>query len=101
MYKKIEASEVPKRRRLATSRFELSPEWKLMKADFDKGLKPGSVMMVTLNEDDKAKLGIRNRRTIARFVQKYLAAHKLPYRVKSYRSDAGDVIVVERPSKSG
>jgi hypothetical protein len=99
MYKKIEASQVPKRRRLVASRFEATPEWKAMKADLDKGLKPKDALVVTLTDDEMCNYGILNRRTVGRFLQRYVAARNLPYRVRVFNREATGWIVVEHPSK--
>lgn len=94
-YKKIHVSDIPKRPRKGKSRFERTPEWKQLKADLDKGLKPKEALQVILTDGDKAKYGIQNRRTIARFLQKYLADHKLPYHLKSFRRDDMDFFVIQ------
>jgi hypothetical protein len=65
-----------------------------MKAYLDKGLKPNEALEIVLTEEDKAKLRISNRRTVARFIQKYLVEHKLPYTMKSFRRDVGDYFLV-------
>lgn len=94
-YKKIRASEIPKRPRNAVSRLEKTEEWKLMKADLDKGLKPNEAMQLILTDEDKQKYGIKNRRSVARFLQKYLADHKLPYTLKSFHRDSNDFFLIQ------
>lgn len=96
MYKKVKAEDLPKRDRRGESRFERTPEWANLKADIDKGLKPKDALVVGLTDADKERYGIQNRRTIARFVQKYLAENDIPYRVKSQRKDEMDLIIVSR-----
>ena len=54
-YKKILVSEIPKRPRKAVSRFEKTKEWKMMKADLDKGLKPQEALQVMLTDELKKK----------------------------------------------
>ena len=105
MFRKISASDVPKRPRKSTSRFERTDEWKLMRAALDKGLKPNEALEIVLTPGDKAKYRISNRRTVARFIQKYLSSHKLPYELRSFTRDSGDfflvlynVVVRSRPS---
>lgn len=93
-YTKVSTKDVPKRRRLSTPRFEKTEEWQLMRADIDKGLKPNEALQVSLTEEDKKKYKIKNRRTVARFVKKYLASRKLPYTVKSFHRDDRDFIIV-------
>ena len=90
-------SQVPKRGRKAESGFERTEDWRVMKSRIDKGLKPGAAVWATLTEDDKEQMGIMNRRTIARFVQKYLASVGKEYTVKAFHRDDMDFIVVERP----
>jgi hypothetical protein len=96
-YKKIRASEIPKRPRKAVSRLEKTEEWKLMKADLDKGLKPNVALQLLLTDDDKKKYGIKNRRSVVRFLQKYFADHKLPYSLKSFHRDSGDFFLIQNP----
>lgn len=94
-YKKINVAKAPKRKRKAVFRFELTPDWKMMKADIDKGLKPEEALQVIFTEADKEKYNIRNRRSIARFIQKYIRAQELPYTVKSFeRRETGDFIIL-------
>jgi len=94
-YKKITRSDVPKRPRKAVSRFERTPEWRMMRADIEKGLKPSEALQVIFSEQDKEKYNIHNRRSIARFIQKYLRTRKLPYTVKSFeRRETGDFIIL-------
>jgi hypothetical protein len=93
-YKKIKATDAPKRRRLAVSRFEKTEEWQLMKRDLDKGLKPNEALELVLTEDDKKKYSLTHRRTVTRFIQKYLRSHNIPYTFKSFRRDSGDYFLV-------
>ena len=95
-YKKITAASIPKRSRLSVSRFEKTEEWRLMRADIDKGLKPNEALQVILTEEDKKKYRIKNRRNAARFVKKYVESRNLPYLVKSFhREGVGDFVVVQ------
>jgi len=87
-YKRIKASEAPKRPRKGVSRFESTAEWRMMRADLDKGLKPGEALQVIIGPADKDRYKIHNRRSIARHIQKYVLAHKLPYSVKSFERRA-------------
>jgi hypothetical protein len=93
-YKKIHLADAPKLRRKRLSRFERTEEWKLMRADLEKGLKPQEACSIVLTEEDEEKYGIHNRRTIARFLQKYLARHKLPYDLKSFHRDGIDHFLI-------
>jgi hypothetical protein len=49
---------------------------------------------VVLTDEDKAKLRITSRRTVARFIQKYLVDHNLPYTFRSFRRELGDYFLV-------
>jgi hypothetical protein len=95
-YKKINVAKAPKRTRKSVYRFELTPDWKMMKADLDRGLKPGEACQVFFTEADKVKYNIHNRRSIARFIQKYIRERELPYTVKSFerREAGGDFYVL-------
>jgi hypothetical protein len=94
MYKKIKESDIPKRERKSESRFEKTPEWLAMKADIDRGLKSKEALQVALTDADKEKYRITNRRTVARFVKKYLDEQGHEYTVKSFRREDMDFIVV-------
>lgn len=94
-YKKINVAKAPKRKRKAVFRFELTPDWRQMQMDIDKGLKPEEALQVIFTEADKEQYNIHNRRSIARFIQKYLAAKELPYTVKSFeRKENGYFIIL-------
>jgi len=95
MYKKVKESQVPKRERKSESRFAQTEEWKHLKADIDRGLKPNEACEVILTADDKKKYKIKNRRTVARFVKKYLDENGLKYGVKSFNRDGMDFIIVQ------
>ena len=95
MYKKVKENQIPKRRRTMVARFENTEEWRLMKADIDEGLKPNEALQVVLTPEDMKKYRIKNRRTVARFVQKYLDSKGLKYGVKTFRRDSGDFVVVQ------
>jgi hypothetical protein len=100
MLQKVKASEAPKAKRNRFPRFEKTSEWKSLKATLDKGLKLGESWVVTLTEEEKKKYRIKNRRTVARFVRKYVKEHEFPYAVRSFTLANGDYVVVERPKKS-
>jgi hypothetical protein len=101
-YVKTTQAKAAKRTRVRVPRFERTEEWRMMKADIDRGLAPGSVLQVGFTEDDMRKYRITNRRTVARYLKNYLAARKLSYRVKSFQSDLGGffVLVLGPPAKS-
>src|SRR5689334_2865474 len=99
-YEKISLTDLPKRRRQVLSRFEKTEEWRLMRADIEKGLKANDALQLVMTGDDKLKYKIKNRRTVVRFVRKYLKDRNLPYVVKSFhRDDIGDVLIVRHPPR--
>ena len=102
MYKKMKAEEgVPKKYRPSVFRFESTPEWKLMRADIERGLKPGEVLQVLLTAEEKEQYNIKERRTVARFLKKFLDERNLPYTLKSFhRPDEGDFFIVSFPKKA-
>lgn len=95
MYAKVKASQVPARERKSESRFERTEEWHMMKADLERGIKPQEALQVTFTEADMKKIGITNRRTIARFVQKYVTAKGFPYVVKSLHRENREFVIVQ------
>lgn len=96
MYTKIKIQMAPKRARRSIARFEKTNDWMSMKADLQMGLAPGEGLQVLLTEEEKKKYGIRSRISVARFVKKYVATHKLPYVVRSFRREEGDYIIVQQ-----
>ena len=99
-YTKITVTDLPKRSRRVASRFENTSEWREMRADIEKGLKSSEALQLVMSDEEKRKYKIKNRRTIARFVRKYLKERNLPYIVKSFhRDDMGDVLIVRHPPR--
>jgi len=92
-YTKTTITKAVKRTRVRVPRFEKTKEWRMMKADIDKGLKPTDALQVIFTEEDMQKYRITNRRTVARYVKNYLTSHKLPYRVKSFQVAGGGFTV--------
>jgi len=95
MYKKTTLNDLPKRQRKGLSRFETTDEWRMMKTDLDRGLKPQDALQVVLTDEEKQKYRIRNRVTVARFIKRYLGAKGFTYRVRTFRRDNCDFIVVQ------
>lgn len=89
---------VPKRERKSESRFERTVAWTELKKAIDAGMTPGTVFQLLLTPKDMEEYGITNRRTIARFVQKYLSSLNLSYPVKvvSFTRSENVFIVVKR-----
>jgi hypothetical protein len=99
-YKKIIVADLPKRKRLAVSKFEKTEEWREMRADIEKGLKANEALQLVMTDEDKRRHNIKNRRTVARFITKYLKDKKLPFILKSFhRDDIGDVFIVRHPPR--
>ena len=85
-----------KRSRKGESRFEKSQEWRLAQADLDKrNFVPNEHIMFALTDERKRELGIQNRRTIARFLKKYIEKQGMKdYYVKAFRKENRDVVMV-------
>jgi hypothetical protein len=94
MFRKIKTTDLPKRRRKVASKFEATQEWKLMKAALDAGLRPQEALEVVLTPADKKKYGLEHRRTVTRFIQKYVRSLGLPYSVKSFERELGTYFLV-------
>jgi hypothetical protein len=93
-YVKTTLAKAEKRKRVRVPRFAKTEEWKAMKSDLDGGMKPGEVGMAVFDKKSQAKYRITNRRTIARYISKYVAENKLPYKIKSFASrDTGTFYV--------
>lgn len=71
-----------------------------MRSALEKKLKPDEALEICLTPEDKAKHRITNRRTVARFIQKYIASHHLPYIFKSFGRETGDYFLVICPPLS-
>jgi hypothetical protein len=67
-----------------------------MKAEIDKGIAPGGAVHVIFTEADQQKYRIRNRRTVARFLQDYISEQKLPLKIRSYQVAEGFLVAVLR-----
>ncbi len=83
-YVKTTLDKAVKRTRVRIPRFEKTEEWKALKRDLDRGLKPGTVLQIRFGPEEMKKYRITNRRTVARYLQKYITEHKLPYEVLSW-----------------
>lgn len=97
MYAKVKVSQLPSRQLKRESRFEGTQEWRQMKADIDKGLKPREALQIGFTKADMAAFGIANRRAIQRFIQGYLREHNHPYVVSCVHRGDHDFIIVQHP----
>jgi hypothetical protein len=80
LIKKVKTASL-KRSRRKPSKFETTEHWEQLKGTMHRGsIKPGETEMIAWTIADKKKYRITDRRTIARFLQRYIDKHKLPYR---------------------
>jgi hypothetical protein len=64
------------------------------------GLKANEALQLVMTDEDKRRHNIKNRRTVARFIAKYLRDKKLPFMLKSFhRDDMGDLFIIRHPPK--
>lgn len=91
----MRGAPLPKRTRKQESRFAVTPLWTRMQKDIDTGLKPNEFLQLVLTPEEKEAIGIKNRRTIARFVKSYIKSKHLRYLVSSFNRDGSDYIVVK------
>lgn len=90
---RVKESKFTKRKRLNdVPRFGRTNAWKQLKAEIDKGISPHTGIQMTLTEEDKQEYRIKNRRTITRFIEKYVKSKGLSYTVRGIRGLSGDVI---------
>jgi hypothetical protein len=97
MYSKVKRATAAKPKRMKQSRFEQTNEWRLLKRDLEKGLKPDEVLQLALTGDYLKASQIKNRVTVVRFIKRYLATHNYPYHVMSFRRDNVEYVQVYRP----
>jgi hypothetical protein len=100
MYKKTNKGDLPKRTRKSESLFEKTPEWRLMRADLDKGFKNSQAPTVELTEAQLEKYGISNPRTVARFIRRYIEQNSLGYEVQRTHRDGKEIVWVVQPEKT-
>lgn len=93
-YIKTTLAKAAKRKRVRVPRFEKTDEWRAMRADLEKGLKPHDALCVSFTEEDMQKYRITNRRTVARYLKHYIAARALPYKVRSFQNVGGFAVMV-------
>ncbi len=92
-------AKAPKLTRRRIPRFEKTKEWGMLRDALEQGLKPTEAVDVFFSEAEMRKYRITNRRTVARYVAKYIAANKLPYTIKSFGETTGFHVQVYRPQK--
>jgi hypothetical protein len=95
VYAKVKVTDLPARTLKRESRFEGTEEWKQMRADIERGLKPKDALQIGFTKADMAAIGLSNRRAIQRFIQGYLAEHNHPYVVSCVRNGDTDFIIVQ------
>ena len=95
MYARIKsAKQVARRTRKVASLFESAPDWAKLKRDLDHGRIPALGAQIALTDADNAEYGITSRRTVPRFIQRYIKDNALPYVVESFRRDGVDYVKV-------
>jgi len=108
MYKKVKSHLVPKRERKSESLFEITPDWKRMRADIDNGLEPGESCYLQFSLDDWERVGLSGKAmegrrvasgcyAVQRFIKKYLKATGRKYTVGVRNNDGFDLVVVDGP----
>lgn len=92
--------KAPKQTRHRVPRFERTKEWAQLRAALEKGLKSTEAVSVIFTDAEMKAYRITNRRTVARYVQKFIKDHKLPYKVRSFSLPGGGFnVLVSRPQK--
>ena len=110
MYKKVKRNQVPTRERKQESKFESAPEWRSMRADLDRGLKPDESCYLQFAPEDWKRIGLSGEAlegrnvsagtvSVRRFIQKYLAEKGLKYRVRAVHSGGFDFVIVDGPKR--
>ena len=89
------SAEFPKRKRNRKSRCEEVAQWQELKAGIDARVKRDHIIWVEIPVTALRAAGITNRRTVARFVQKYVESQTLPYTVHSEERDKNIIIAVK------
>lgn len=108
MYKKVKRDQVPKRERKSESLFEVTPDWKRMKSDIDRGIPKGESVYFQFLAADWKRIGLSGKpmagRNVAsgcyaiqRFIKQYLQTVKKKYTVRVQSSDGSDLVIVDGP----
>jgi hypothetical protein len=102
-YKKVAREDAVKRARRGESSIEHSPIWQLLKKDIDKGDFAKKDELLQLGPYTKKELiehfGVGNRRTIARYIQKYVLSIAKPYTVYGFTREEGTYLQVKRDER--
>lgn len=88
--KRLKIGEGPKRQRIQPSRFESTPHWREMKKALAAGIGESEYIQIQLTPEEQAEYKLKHRRTIARFLKKYVQDNSLRYSVNSF-NNGGDV----------
>lgn len=98
MYRRTKEHSLPKPSRKYKSAFEDTREWKMMREDLEKGLKPGEALEVSLSGKDLERIGLLQR-NIARWIGIYLERNGMTkYKVLNFRRAGLTYIVVKHPA---
>lgn len=83
MLRKMKPGERLKRTRKVPSAFETFPDWPKTKALLDSGLGESEGWLLTITDEMAEKYGLQHRRTVQRFLKKYIKSLGKRYTVKS------------------
>ena len=108
MYKKVKREALPKRERKSESLFEVTPEWKRMKADIEAGLKKDESCYLQFGPEDWQRVGLSGKAmegrkvasgcyAIQRFIKQFLKASNRKYSVRVLHSEGFDFVIVDGP----
>jgi hypothetical protein len=101
MYERTSEDEVPKRVcTYIVSPFEQTPEWKRLEKDLAEGIGRGEALRLSWTPRELKQIGVV-RRSIARFLQRYLERNGLAhYRVESFSREGREWVRVVHPSQA-
>jgi len=90
----VNVQDVPKRKRNAVPRIMQTVDWKVALAKMAEGLKPQEAIMITLDQDEMAKLKIKSIRTASRPIKRHMKTYGLPYSVTAKNTSEGGTIII-------
>lgn len=89
MVKLIAISDIPKKERKSTSRFEATPQWIAARTELSAGIPVGQAIDIAFTAEQLALAKIRDTKTIIRFLKKYLKEFRLRDYSIQYVTTAG------------
>lgn len=91
----VAPEDIPKSGRKPVKLFEKTREWKLVKAELDKGYPTGKgLIVIELTPKEMAEMHIKSERTIVRFLSEYFAKNQLSHRIKVRRRDGVSRVII-------